>query len=86
MARYRRATVAVAFSIAVAHAGAQPASGVRVLKVEDYLNYETVADPQVSPDGAQIVYTRRWVNQNDDRMDASLWVMSADGSKNRFLT
>jgi dipeptidyl aminopeptidase/acylaminoacyl peptidase len=87
MARYRRAAVAVAFGIAVAHAGAQqPASGVRVLKVEDYLNYETVADPQVSPDGAQIVYTRRWVNQNDDKMEASLWVMNADGSKNRFLT
>ena len=87
MARYRHAAVAVAFGIAVAHLGAQqPASGVRVLKVEDYLNYETVADPQVSPDGAQIVYTRRWVNQNDDKMEASLWVMNADGSKNRFLT
>src|SRR6266508_622520 len=87
MARYRRAAVAVAFGISVAHAAAQqPASGVRVLKVEDYLNYETVADPQVSPDGAQIVYTRRWVNQNDDKMEASLWVMNADGSKNRFLT
>jgi len=23
--------------------------GVRVLKVEDYLNYESFADPQVSP-------------------------------------
>ena len=37
-------------------------------------------------DGAQIVYTRRWVNQNEDKMEASLWVMNADGSKNRFLT
>src|SRR5258707_14925536 len=87
MPQYRRAAVAVVFGIAVAHLGAQqPTSSGRVLKVEDYLNYETVADPQISPDGAQIVYTRRWVNQNDDKMEASLWVMNADGSKNRFLT
>jgi dipeptidyl aminopeptidase/acylaminoacyl peptidase len=87
MARYRRAAVAFAFGIVVAHAAAQqPTPKGRVLQVEDYLNYETVADPQVSPDGAQIVYTRRWVNQNDDKMESSLWVMNADGSKNRFLT
>src|SRR5438093_11139627 len=87
MAPYRRAAVAVVFGIAVAHAAAQQlVPGVSVLKVEDYLNYETVADPQVSPDGTQIVYTRRWVNQNDDKMEASLWVMNVDGSRNRFLT
>jgi dipeptidyl aminopeptidase/acylaminoacyl peptidase len=87
MTQYWRAAVALAFGVAVAHAAAeQPAPGVKMLKVEDYLNYETVADPQISPDGTQVVYTRRWVNQNDDKMDASLWVMNADGSKNRFLT
>ena len=87
MAQCKRAAVVFAVGIAVANAAAQqPASGVKVLKVEDYLNYETVADPQISPDGAQIVYTRRWVNQSEDKMEASLWVMNADGSKNRFLT
>jgi len=87
MAQCKRAAVVFAVGIAVANAAAQqPASGVKVLKVEDYLNYETVADPQMSPDGAQVVYTRRWVNQSEDRMEASLWVMNADGSKNRFLT
>ena len=87
MAQCKRAAVVFAVGIAVANAAAQqPASGVKVLKVEDYLNYETVADPQISPDGAQVVYTRRWVNQSEDKMEASLWVMNADGSKNRFLT
>jgi len=87
MAQGKRAAVAFAVGIAVANAAAQqPAAAVKVLKVEDYLNYETVADPQMSPDGAQVVYTRRWVNQSEDRMEASLWVMNADGSKNRFLT
>ena len=87
MAQCKRAAVVFAVGIAVANAAAQqPAAAVKVLKVEDYLNYETVADPQISPDGAQVVYTRRWVNQSEDRMEASLWVMNADGSKNRFLT
>ena len=87
MAQCKRAAVVFAVGIAVANAAAQqPAQGVKVLKVEDYLNYETVADPQISPDGAQIVYTRRWVNQSEDKMEASLWVMNADGSRNRFLT
>ena len=50
MAQGKRAAVAFAVGIAVANAAAQqPASGVKVLKVEDYLNYETVADPQISP-------------------------------------
>ena len=81
-----RVALAVAFAVAAAHPAAQqPTAGIKVLQVEDYLNYETVADPQISPDGTQIVYTRRLVNQVDDRMDASLWVMNADGSRNRFL-
>ena len=53
--------------------------------VEKYLDYEQVADPQISPDGAQIVYTRRYVNKMEDRWDAALWIMNADGSRNRFL-
>ena len=54
--------------------------------VEKYLDYEQVADPQISPDGAQIVYTRRYVNKMEDRWDSALWIMNADGSRNRFLT
>nr|MBA3269341.1 S9 family peptidase [Acidobacteriota bacterium] len=50
-----------------------------------YLDLETVSDPEISPDGAQIIYTRGWVDKQADRRETSLWVMNADGSKNRFL-
>ena len=53
--------------------------------VAKYLDYEQVADPQISPDGSQVVYTRRYVNKMEDRWDASLWIMNSDGSRNRFL-
>jgi len=55
------------------------------LSVADYLDFEQVADPQLSPDGSQIVYTRRWVDQKADRWASALWIMAADGSRHRFL-
>ena len=66
--------------------GAAVATQDTVLTAADLLRYETVADPQVSPDGRQIVYTRRWVNTREDRWETALWVMDADGSRQRLLT
>jgi len=65
---------------------AQEQKSDTLFTAEKYLDYQQVGDPQISPDGTQIVYTRRWVNKLEDRWDAALWVMSADGSRNRFLT
>jgi len=82
----RPLVVLVALSAQLAIAGGvvaqQPAGR---FTVEKYLDYEQVADPQISPDGSQIVYTRRFVNKMEDRWDATLWIMSADGTRNRFL-
>ncbi|MDA8017901.1 MAG: S9 family peptidase [Thermoanaerobaculia bacterium] len=55
------------------------------LTVADYLEFERVADPRISPDGTQIVYTRRWVDAQTDRWASALWIMDADGSRHRFL-
>ena len=55
------------------------------LNLDLYWEYETVSDPQLSPDGAQIIYTRGWIDKINDKRESSLWVMNADGSKNRFL-
>ena len=66
-------------------AGAQETASDTLLTVNHYLDWETVNDPQISPDGSQILYTRRWVNKLEDRWDSALWIMNADGSRNRFL-
>jgi len=55
------------------------------LTLDMYLDMEDVADPQISPDGKQIVYTRRWVDKVNDRQSSALWMMNADGSRNRRL-
>jgi dipeptidyl aminopeptidase/acylaminoacyl peptidase len=66
-------------------ARAQEVASDTLLTVDHYLDWEQVADPQISPDGAQVVYTRRWVNKVDDKWESALWIMNADGSHHRFL-
>jgi dipeptidyl aminopeptidase/acylaminoacyl peptidase len=65
---------------------AQEKKADTLLTVDKYLDFEQVGEPRVSPDGSQIIYTRRWVNKLEDKFESSLWIMNADGSKNRFLT
>jgi dipeptidyl aminopeptidase/acylaminoacyl peptidase len=67
-------------------AGAQEKRAENRLTVEKYLDFEQVGDPQISPDGKQVIYTRRHVNKIEDRFDAALWIMNIDGSHNRMLT
>jgi dipeptidyl aminopeptidase/acylaminoacyl peptidase len=55
------------------------------LTLDLYLEMESVSDPRLSPDGSQIIYTRQWVDKVNDRRESSLWIMNADGTKNRFL-
>src|SRR5947207_5410707 len=64
---------------------AQETASDTLLTVAHYLDWEQASDPQISPDGAQIVYTRRWVNKLEDKWESALWIMSADGSHQRFL-
>jgi dipeptidyl aminopeptidase/acylaminoacyl peptidase len=56
------------------------------LTLDLFLEMETATDPQISPDGTQIVYTRGWVDKMNDRRESALWIMNVDGSKNRFLS
>jgi len=60
-------------------------SEVRKLTLEMYWEVETVSDPQLSPDGTQIVYTRGWIDKINDRRRSAIWIMNADGGRNRFL-
>ena len=64
---------------------AQDAADTPRLTVDRYLDWERVSDPQISPDGTRIVYTRSRVNQVEDRWDSDLWLMNADGTRKRFL-
>ena len=73
-------------AVTAATLGAQEKKADTLLTVDKYLDFEQVGEPRVSPDGSQIIYTRRWVNKLEDKFESSLWIMNVDGSKNRFLT
>jgi dipeptidyl aminopeptidase/acylaminoacyl peptidase len=55
------------------------------LKLADYMDMESVSDPQIAPDASRIVYTRQWVDKVNDRRASSLWVVTPDGTKNHHL-
>ena len=55
------------------------------VSLEQYLDWEEVQNPQLSPDGAQIIYARRWIDKMNDKWESSLWIMNADGSHQRAL-
>src|SRR2546423_251324 len=61
------------------------AAGRDRLTIDTYLDWEYVNSPQVSPDGAQVVYTRRWTDKMNDKFEDEVWIMNADGTRNRFF-
>ncbi|MGH7505622.1 MAG: prolyl oligopeptidase family serine peptidase, partial [Longimicrobiales bacterium] len=79
--------VAFALVLVAAPVVAQDENGAPAdrLTLDDYLNWESVGDPQLSPDGRQIVYTRGWVDKLNDSRESSLHIMNVDGSRPRGL-
>jgi dipeptidyl aminopeptidase/acylaminoacyl peptidase len=63
--------------------GTAPSTGK--LTLAHYLDLEDVQNPQLSPDGKEVIYTRRWVDKINDRWESSLWIMNVDGSRSRML-
>ncbi|HKQ07289.1 MAG TPA: S9 family peptidase [Blastocatellia bacterium] len=81
--RIRNITISLALVIALAAVGAAQNRGKLTLDL--YLDWESVAAPQLSPDGSQIVFTRRWTDKVNDKYESDVWIMNADGSRQRFL-
>ncbi len=58
----------------------------KTLTLETFLDLESASNPQISPDGAQIIFTRGGVDMVNDRRYSQIWIMDADGSRKRYLT
>lgn len=62
MSRLRRTpvllTACLALGVGTSRADAQEKPVDSLLTVDKYLDYEQIAEPKISPDGSQIVYTR----------------------------
>jgi dipeptidyl aminopeptidase/acylaminoacyl peptidase len=64
---------------------AVPAPAATSLQLNQYLDWEDVQSPALSPDGKQVIYGRRWVDKMNDSWKTSLWIMNVDGTRPRFL-
>jgi dipeptidyl aminopeptidase/acylaminoacyl peptidase len=70
----------VAFAVfAAPHA--LPAAAKRPITETDMFKFVWTADPQISPDGKQVVYVRVTVNEKKEGYDTALWIAPADGSE-----
>ncbi|QCX00446.1 S9 family peptidase [Aggregatimonas sangjinii] len=56
------------------------------LELIDIFNMEFVSDPQISPDGNQIVYVRNFKDVMTDKNLSNIWVINSDGSNNKPIT
>jgi len=50
----------------------------RPITAEDLCRIDIAGDPQISPDGSQIVFVRRSIGKNNDLV-VNLWIVSTDG-------
>ena len=54
--------------------------------LENVFDLEYASDPQISPDGSQIVYRRNAMDIMQDRSYSNLWIINRDGKRHRPLT
>ena len=54
--------------------------------LENVFDLEYASDPQISPDGQQVIYVRNFMDIMDDSRKSNLWRINTDGSKHRPVT
>ena len=75
-----------AFVIAIALPAATVAAEPHPFTVHDLLAMQRISDPQVSPDGRQVLFTLRTTDVEGNAGRNDLWLVGTDGSGLRQLT
>jgi dipeptidyl aminopeptidase/acylaminoacyl peptidase len=78
----RTSLALLSLSLAAAGQGAE----THAFSVHDMLAMQRISDPQVSPDGTQVLFNVRSTDLDANRGRTDLWVASVDGSQVRRLT
>jgi dipeptidyl aminopeptidase/acylaminoacyl peptidase len=58
----------------------------RPMTIDDLLAIKGVSDPQLSPDGTQVVYVVSQLDRSTDKTNSSLWLVPVAGGEARALT
>ncbi|HLJ93634.1 MAG TPA: S9 family peptidase [Gemmataceae bacterium] len=62
------------------------AAGKRSITLDDLFRFQRVADPQISPDGKNVVYVVTTVDLAGNKTTSNLWLASSQGGGRRQLT
>ena len=81
----RQRKIFLSIALVVALAVSVWASGRGKITVDLFLDWQYVTAPQISPDGTQILYSRRWTDKINDKYETDIWIMNSDGGRNRSL-
>jgi dipeptidyl aminopeptidase/acylaminoacyl peptidase len=85
MSSIRAVAVFLLLGLTASSVAAQQTPSEANLQLAAWLDWERVSDPRISPDGSSVIYTRRWVDKLNDSWESSIWIVGADGSRNRHL-
>lgn len=58
----------------------------KLLTKDTFMEMESIGSPMISPDGGEILFSRRWVDKMNDRSRSNLWIVDVAGSRVRELT
>ena len=56
-----------------------PAADKRPMQIDDLFKLKRVADPQISPDGKNVVYQITTVDLEGNKSSTALWLAATDG-------
>jgi dipeptidyl aminopeptidase/acylaminoacyl peptidase len=80
-----RSIILIAFLCLALRVNAADTSATGRFTAGRYLDLQSASAPQISPDGSQILYTRRMIDKQADKYQSAIWIVNADGSHHRFL-
>ena len=69
-----RSTAWLVMLLVGAASGLAEAATHGVLTLRDGFELESVSDPQISPDGTQVIYVRGFADIMTDRFYSNLWI------------
>lgn len=81
-----RVFAVVGFVLSIASQSPIAQSGPKYLDSDTFFRMESISNPEISPDGSQIVFGRGFVDIMKDQAASNLWVTDVKGERLRQLT
>jgi acylaminoacyl-peptidase len=76
----------VALIVLATASAAAESPAADLLQPMDVFKIEFASDPQVSPDGKQVIYVRNFMDVMKDKPRSHLWIINVDGTDHRPIT